>query len=91
MIDERCDVSDVAEHVEVRCPQGPKNLLMKLSLEPGHPVVRTRENLIEIFCRDCSRIAKRQMSQAGLSTDFRIIHRFDFAGEFVESVREPTR
>lgn len=76
------------ERVEVRCPQGPKNLLMKLALEPERQVVPVHDGNMEIFCRDCTRHAKRQMQQAGLSTNFRIIHRFDLAGNFVESIRE---
>lgn len=77
------------ESTEVRCPQGPRNLLMKLRLDSEAPAPRTKDNLLEIFCRDCTRHARRQMDQAGLPTTFRVIHCFDFMGEFVESVREP--
>lgn len=78
------------EIAEVRCPQGPRNLLMKLRVDSEAPKPHiTDENLIEIFCRDCTRRARREMGSAGLTTSFRIIHRFDFMGDFIESVREP--
>lgn len=82
-------LEDERVSVEVRCPQGPRNLLMKLSQTPGVSVVRTPDNLMELYCRDCTRQARREMDSAGLSRSFRILHLFDFAGEFVSSVREP--
>lgn len=75
------------QKVEIRCPQGPKNLLMKLQRDPSS-IVPVTEGLMELLCRDCTRHARRQMRSAGLSENFRIVHRFNFAGEFVESVRQ---
>lgn len=84
------DTQDI-ERVEVRCPQGPKNLLMKMRRDPDAGPPRVNDgNLLELACRDCTRHAKRQMQQAGLGTEFRILHLFTFDGEFVESIREST-
>ena len=80
-------MSVVAQFKEVRCPQGARALLAKVKAEGG-VAQRTPENLLEIMCRTCTRNARREMEQVGMATDFRILHRFDFGGEFVESVRE---
>jgi hypothetical protein len=72
------------EILELRCPDGPRQLLMKLRLnsDPDKPQV-TDDNLLEITCRDCA----RQQRQFDPSVA-RVLHRFNFAGELVESVVE---
>lgn len=77
------------EVVEVRCPLGAKTLLAKVLAEKGGTARRTTENLLELSCRSCTRQARHEMADVGMSTGFRILHRYDFAGQFVESVREP--
>lgn len=73
---------DTVEVLDLRCPTGPRQLLMKLRLSGEHAHV-TSENLMELNCRDCARNA-RQFD----STVRRVLHRFNFAGELVESVVE---
>lgn len=75
--------------IEVRCPVGPRNLLMKVRRDPEAVERMTDGNLLELSCRDCTRKARKAMASAGLSTNFRVLHRFDFLGELIESVQEP--
>ena len=70
----------MSETVEVRCPVGPRRLFTKLRLgqESGryiHPA-----NLIEFSCQDCARRLSRERG-----VRLRVLHRYDFAGELVES------
>ena len=68
--------------VELRCPNGPKQLLLKLRTT-GEKAHVTEENLLEIACRDCARKARE------FDPDVRrVLHRFDFAGELIQSVVE---
>lgn len=84
-------MSAQAQIIEVRCPSGPRNLLMKVRSDPeGHASVDSTTNCLEISCRDCTRKSRRQMRDAGMPTDFRVIHCFNFVGEFVESLMEKT-
>lgn len=70
------------EVVEMRCPVGPRRLLGKVLREGGRLHV-TDSNLMELNCDDC----KKTMRQRG---DYvtRVLHRYDLAGELVESVIE---
>lgn len=74
--------------VEVRCPSGPRTLLMKLQQDPNAQKPETRDNFLVLACRDCTRKHRKEMERAGLGTNFRVVHLFDFAGDFVESQRE---
>lgn len=65
--------------VEIRCPIGPKRLLSKLLVAGEKPRV-TEGNLIEFACDDC----KRTLRQQG-NTVTRVLHRYDLAGELVET------
>lgn len=76
---------------EIRCPSGPRNLLAKMRADPDAVQRVGAGNLLELSCRDCTRHMRREMGNAGMSTSFRIIHCFDFAGEFVESIQESVR
>jgi len=68
--------------VEVRCPVGPRALLFKLRREGEIPRV-SDGNLLELACRDCARNARQ------FDPDVRrVLHRFDFAGQLIESVVE---
>jgi hypothetical protein len=69
--------------VEVRCPVGPQKLFTKLRLgEESHQYIHP-DNLIEVTCSDCSRRLSRDSGRRQ-----RVLHRFDFAGEFVETAVE---
>lgn len=65
--------------VELRCPEGPRRLLSKLLIDGGRPKI-VEGNLIELSCPDC----KRRLRQEGQSI-VRVLHRFNLAGDLVES------
>lgn len=61
------------ETVELRCDRNPSRMFAKL-LKQGEPVLS--ENLFEFKCRDCARGCPGQV----------VLHRFNVAGELVETV-----
>lgn len=71
------------EVVDLRCPHGPKQLLMKIRVSNDEPARVSDDNLLEIACRDCARNARAVQPSVA-----RVLHRFNFAGELVESVIE---
>lgn len=75
------------EVIDIRCPVGAKNLLLKVKLQQETLNVN-RDNLICVSCRDCTRTSRKEMASAGQSTNFRIIHHFWPDGQLCESVRE---
>jgi hypothetical protein len=68
--------------VEVRCPVGPQQLLLKLR-QSGLSPTYSDDNLIELTCRDCARAARK--TDPGVR---RVLHRFAFSGDLIESVVE---
>lgn len=72
------------EMVEVRCPSEFGRLLLKISVSDDPPVLVTG-NLMEIACPACRRVLQRQ----GIVVS-RVLHRYNFLGELVETVTEPT-
>lgn len=68
--------------VEIRCPVGPRQLLMKLR-QGGEVPTYSEDNLLELACRDCARNARQ--IDPGVR---RVLHRFSLSGELVESVVE---
>lgn len=69
--------------VEVRCPVGPKKLFTKLKLGEEFGRFVMPQNHIEFTCRDCSRAIGRERGEG-----VRVFHRFNFAGELVETLVE---
>jgi hypothetical protein len=76
--------------IEVRCPVPkplpggscrPGHLLMKLRLAGELPSFVHPDNLIELACEDCKYHAK-----AGGHPVKRVLHRFDLAGELVQTL-----
>lgn len=65
--------------VDIRCPVGPKALLMKLR-QSGEAPKYSPDNLLEISCRDCTRNARQ--FDGGVK---RVVHRFDLSGQLIES------
>lgn len=65
--------------LELRCPVGPRALLAKI-VAAGGPVVVTPDNLVELSCRDC-----KHRERANGNTCRLVLHRFDIAGNLVES------
>jgi hypothetical protein len=71
----------MAADVEVRCPVGPRRLFMRMRQQGEHPVYIQPENWIEVSCYDC----RREMRQHGRDVQ-RVLHRFDFSGELMETL-----
>lgn len=71
------------ETVEVRCPVGPRRLFSKLRLTGQVPTF-TEDNLIEFACTDC----RKELQSRGVKTSL-VLHRYNFVGELVETVRVP--
>ena len=71
------------EVVEIRCPVGPQRLFAKFRLEGGVSPHVTQDNLVEFACSDC----KKALRDKGVPVS-RVLHRYDFFGELIESVRE---
>lgn len=67
--------------VEIRCPLGPRKLFAKLRLA-GVSTPVTVDNLIEMACQDCRR---RIRNEEGRDVQY-VLHRFNIAGELVETV-----
>lgn len=67
------------ELVELRCPKGPQQLLAKMLRDPEVSYVPDG-NLMELSCRDCTRVLRR-----GDSSVLRVVHRYNLLGELVES------
>lgn len=80
------------EEIEVRCPVPqpapggqcrPGKLLMRLLVSGEQPSYVHPDNLIELTCDECRRRLRRQ----GVSVS-RVLHRFNLAGELVESLTD---
>lgn len=66
--------------VEVRCPNGPQRLFTKLRLAGETARYIERGNLIEFPCADCRRRETEPVD---------VFHRYNFAGDLVETVKQP--
>ena len=80
------------EEVEVRCPVPqflpggdckPGKLLLKLRLSGEIPSYVYPDNLIELACEDC----RRSLRSSGRRVR-RVLHRFDLAGNLVETLTD---
>lgn len=68
------------ERVELRCPSG--KLFAMLVRDPAADRQLNRSlNLVEVSCSDCRRHQRAIGQQCT-----RVLHRFDFAGQLVETV-----
>lgn len=65
--------------IDIRCPEGPRKLLMKLQLSGEKPTY-SDGNLIELSCDHCKVTLRRQ----GMRVK-RVLHRYDLAGELIET------
>lgn len=68
--------------VDVRCPNGPQRLFMKLKISDD-TTLHVSNNLMEFACGDC----KRSLRREGFEVD-RVLHQYTLAGEFVETYIE---
>ena len=60
--------------VDIRCPVGPRSLLMRLRLNGERPSVND-SNLLELACDSCKSALRKQ----GKSV-VRVLHLYDFTG-----------
>jgi hypothetical protein len=65
--------------VDLRCNLGPRRLFAKV--RSGHAEVQVIDNLIEFSCPDCRRA---QLAETG-TKPAHVLHRFNLAGELVET------
>jgi hypothetical protein len=65
---------------EIRCPNSPNRLFMKLIAEGENPRV-TEGNLMELACSDCARSRRRNGEDI-----FRVLHRYWINGQLAESI-----
>lgn len=87
---------DVAEEVvDVRCPVPqvwhdgtckPGRLLLRLRQSGEKPSYVHPDNLIELACEDC----KTALRKAGRRGVKRVLHRYNFLGDLVETLVEET-
>jgi DNA-directed RNA polymerase subunit RPC12/RpoP len=68
--------------IEVRCPNGPQRLFMKLKMLGETPTI-TDDNVMEFACSDC----KRALRNDGIEVS-RVLHQYDFLGRFVDTYLE---
>jgi len=67
--------------IEIRCPNGPQRLFMKLIAPEPLPRVVEDLNLMELACGDCARQMRKDEYDI-----YRVLHRYAMNGELVESV-----
>ncbi len=65
--------------IEIRCPIGPQRLFA-IMIAKGEKLKVVEGNLIEFSCDNCKKLQRQQRDV------FRVLHRYDLAGEFVETV-----
>lgn len=65
---------------DLRCPVGPGRLYAKVLVEGEHPSI-VEGNLVELACYDCKKALRDQGKKVS-----RVLHRFNLAGELVESI-----
>lgn len=70
--------------VELRCPVGPRRLLAKM-LQRGQVPAVAEGNLLEFACADCRRLRRQEGEGVAL-----VLHRFNLAGDLIESVVVPS-
>jgi len=80
----------VEEVVDVRCPVSmprpdgtchPGKLLLKIRTSGGRPAYVHPDNLIELYCEDCTRRLRK--IRTGV---LRVLHRYDFLGQLIETL-----
>ena len=67
--------------VDIRCPVGPKRLLARMRSDGTPPNFDPDANVVEFSCSDCARTLRKAGKDVG-----RVLHRYNFIGELVESV-----
>ncbi len=68
------------ETIDIRCPEDPRRLFLKLK-RSGEDTPVVDGNLIELACYECCKALRHQ----GQRNVVRVLHRYDLAGELVET------
>jgi hypothetical protein len=72
------------EIVEVRCPVGFRRLFTRMQLGELEYRYVEHGNWLEFSCDDCARLLERDGSPRR-----RVLHRYNFLGELVETISVP--
>ena len=76
-------MSDTIVRTEIRCPTGSNSLLLKV-LSKGKPDLKARDtDLLELYCKECSRDLKRLTPEGGEVQ--RVLHIMKPDGDFVQT------
>jgi hypothetical protein len=59
----------------------PGRLLLKIRRSGGRPAYVHPDNLIELYCEDCTRNLRKRRAAA-----LRVLHRYDFSGALIETL-----
>lgn len=70
--------------VEVRCPVGFRRLFTRMRLGQVEHRYVSHGNWLEFSCEDCAKLIERDTG-----TRRRVLHRYNFAGELVETISVP--
>lgn len=65
--------------IEIRCPSSLRRLFM--IMRTNGEKLRVTDNLMEFSCSDCARLLRKKGRDV-----FRVLHRYDLAGELIESI-----
>lgn len=71
--------------LEVRCPKGSNNLLLKMRADPDSARGVSVDNTLLIMCRDCTKYERRKSHS---DDNFRVIHEFSVFGDYIGSFHE---
>ncbi len=72
-----------SQALDIRCPVGPRRLLMRVLASGETPHVDRDDNLLELACADCRRIMRKEGTEVNL-----VLHRFNILGELIETVTQ---
>lgn len=67
--------------IQLRCDANPSRLLAKVRQAGGRPEYVENGTLIELVCKDC----RQGVEESGQGRPARVLHRFNVAGELVET------
>jgi hypothetical protein len=69
----------VSEYIDIRCPEDPRHLFLKLKSQ-GEATPVVEGNLLELACVVC----RKTLRQRGEEVVY-VFHRFNFLGELIET------
>lgn len=69
----------MSEYIDIRCPEDPRHLFLKLKRQ-GEATPVVDGNLLELSCYEC----RKSLRQRGENVVY-VFHRFNFLGELIEN------